>query len=96
MRGNGAANLPARTQSLSVTAPARGYTPAHMRGVSGMSADGPASDHLPGELTPEEAREKRARYLALYHSYAEADRKTAADDADATDPTMATFILPGD
>lgn len=60
-----------------------------------MNADGPASDHLPGELTPEEAREKRARYLALYRSYAEADRSADADD-DATDPTFATFILPGD
>jgi hypothetical protein len=61
-----------------------------------MNADGPASDHLPGELTPEEAREKRARYLALYRSYSEADRNAAADDVDATDPTFATFILPGD
>jgi hypothetical protein len=47
------------------------------------------------ELTPEEAREKRARYLALYRSYTETERKTDADDIDATDPTVAAFILPG-
>lgn len=61
-----------------------------------MSADGPSSEQIPGELTPEEAREKRARYLALYRSYAEADRNAGTDDVDATDPTFATFILPGD
>lgn len=60
-----------------------------------MNADGPTSDHLPGELTPEEAREKRARYLALYRTYTEAERKADADDVDATDPTVAAFILPG-
>lgn len=63
-----------------------------------MNADGQvdSGDHRPAELTPEEAREKRAHYLALYRMYAEAERNTAADDVDATDPTMATFILPGD
>lgn len=62
-----------------------------------MHADEPTvpGDQMSRELTPEEARERRARYLALYESYAEADRESDADDAGATDPTVAAFILPG-
>jgi hypothetical protein len=62
-----------------------------------MTRDEPTDpgDQMSRELTPEEAREKRARYLALYRSYTETERKTEADDVDATDPTVAAFILPG-
>jgi hypothetical protein len=63
-----------------------------------MNADGQADtgDHRPGELTPEEARKRRDYHLALYRKYAEAECNADADDVDATDTTMATFILPGD
>ena len=62
-----------------------------------MNTDGPADqgDHLAVELTPDQAREKRTRFLALYQSYAEADGKRD-EDSESTDATLATFILPGD
>jgi hypothetical protein len=62
-----------------------------------MHADEPTDpgDQMSRELTPEEARKKRARFLALYQAYAEAERKAGVDDVDATDTTVAAFILPG-
>jgi len=46
------------------------------------------------ELTPEEAREKRARLLELAREEAEASG--ASREAGDPDDSLATFILPGD
>lgn len=53
----------------------------------------PLSTSWPREVTPEEARALRARYLAL----AGDTRGPGADrDGDACDATVAAFVLPGD
>lgn len=48
------------------------------------------------ELTPEQARKKRAYHLALLRSYEEAEDTADTEQVDAADATMATFFLPGD
>jgi hypothetical protein len=52
--------------------------------------------HATEELTPEEAKKRRAYHLALYRAQAEAGTTDDSDQVDAADSTMATFILPGD
>ncbi|MGB1139559.1 MAG: hypothetical protein ACPG1A_01600 [Halioglobus sp.] len=46
------------------------------------------------ELSREEARKKRAHFLALAEEQEKASRKP--DDEDSDEPTVATMILPGD
>jgi hypothetical protein len=46
------------------------------------------------EITPEEARKKRARLLELARKEAEASE--ASREAGDPDDSLATFILPGD
>jgi hypothetical protein len=50
------------------------------------------------ELTPEEAREKRAYHLALTKQNVLEDQKNleeAVEEVDSADSTLATLILPG-
>lgn len=48
----------------------------------------------PKDLTPEEARRKLKRFLAITEENTRADEGTF-DDIDSADSTMATLILPG-
>lgn len=83
-----------------------GYT-GHMGKTSGHPGKEPllhneeARDKAPGdeapgcrELSPEQARRKRERFLALAREQALAD--AAKHDDDDSEPTVATMILPGD
>lgn len=71
------------------------YTGATMKDEAGKHQD----NTTPGgrELSREEARRKRDRFLALAREQALADRERLGDDgADDGEPTVATMILPGD
>lgn len=46
------------------------------------------------ELSRDEARKKRAHFLALAEEQEKASRKPGDEDSD--EPTVATMILPGD
>ena len=48
------------------------------------------------EISREEARRKRARFLALAEEQALAEREKRGDTGDNGEPTVATMILPGD
>lgn len=63
-----------------------------------MSADEQAasSKQWPREITPEEAAKLRAHYLALARELALASGDPDRGDTDATDATVAAFVLPGD
>lgn len=63
-----------------------------------MSTDNEAdaSQQWPRELTPEEARTLRARYLAQAKEAASAGQGQDHADNESTDATVAAFVLPGD